>query len=550
MGDRVTKKPRERGNLEAQPPTAYPWAGWMLLGILALTAALRLRLLGVLLERDEGEYAYAGQLLLQGIPPFAQAYNMKMPGIYLVYASIMAVLGQSPQGIHLGLLAANLGTIVLLYFLGKRLCDTTAAIVGSLGFALLALSSSVQGVFANAEHFVLVPALGGILLLLRAVASPKLRFFFLSGLVLGTAFIIKQHGAAFIALGGAYLICLQLSRKSWRGADFIKRLASYGAGALIPFTIICLFMVLAGTFNQFWFWTFTYAWKYVTAVPFTEGLHNFRTNLSGIINTSPLLWILAGIGLLGTFTWNKPARSQALFISLFLVFSFLAICPGLYFRPHYFLLFLPAVALLSGIGFSSIITFLESLARPLRLGGAVLLAAAILFSWAYGQRQYLFQASPARVARMVYGPNPFPESLELARYLRENSAPEDRLAVLGSEPQIYFYARRRSASKYLYTYALMEKQPYALEMQREMIEEIEKQSPKFLIWVNISTSWLVQQGSDKLIFNWFDSIQPQLEKVGVVDIVSPERTVYIWGNEAADYIPTSEYYLIVFKRKR
>jgi hypothetical protein len=45
-------------------------------------AALRLRLLDVPLDRDEGEYAYIGQLLLQGIPPYAQAYNFKLPGIY------------------------------------------------------------------------------------------------------------------------------------------------------------------------------------------------------------------------------------------------------------------------------------------------------------------------------------------------------------------------------------------------------------------------------------------------------------------------------------
>lgn len=34
------------------------------------------------LERDEGEYAYAGQLMLQGIPPYQLAYNMKLPGTY------------------------------------------------------------------------------------------------------------------------------------------------------------------------------------------------------------------------------------------------------------------------------------------------------------------------------------------------------------------------------------------------------------------------------------------------------------------------------------
>ncbi|MHA2217782.1 MAG: hypothetical protein ACXACY_17745, partial [Candidatus Hodarchaeales archaeon] len=56
---------------------------WLAIFIVILSAAvIRIHLLEVPLERDEGEYAYAGQLMLQGVPPYDQVYNMKMPGIY------------------------------------------------------------------------------------------------------------------------------------------------------------------------------------------------------------------------------------------------------------------------------------------------------------------------------------------------------------------------------------------------------------------------------------------------------------------------------------
>ena len=43
---------------------------WIILSLILLAVVfVRLRLLGVPLERDEGEYAYMGQLLLKGIPP-------------------------------------------------------------------------------------------------------------------------------------------------------------------------------------------------------------------------------------------------------------------------------------------------------------------------------------------------------------------------------------------------------------------------------------------------------------------------------------------------
>jgi hypothetical protein len=53
---------------------------------------VRLGLLNFPLERDEGEYAYAGQLMLQGIPPYDLACNMKFPGTYAI--SIAILLGQ------------------------------------------------------------------------------------------------------------------------------------------------------------------------------------------------------------------------------------------------------------------------------------------------------------------------------------------------------------------------------------------------------------------------------------------------------------------------
>ena len=52
---------------------------WSTLAIIVfgLVLAIRIRLLGIPLERDEGEYAYAGQLILQGIPPYEEFTKLK-----------------------------------------------------------------------------------------------------------------------------------------------------------------------------------------------------------------------------------------------------------------------------------------------------------------------------------------------------------------------------------------------------------------------------------------------------------------------------------------
>src|SRR4029453_6663724 len=101
------------------------FAWWALATIVfTLVVAIRIRLLGIPLERDEGEYAYAGQLILQGIPPYKLAYNMKFPGTYAAYALIISIFGQTISGIHLGFLLLNAATIALVFLIGRRLVNS------------------------------------------------------------------------------------------------------------------------------------------------------------------------------------------------------------------------------------------------------------------------------------------------------------------------------------------------------------------------------------------------------------------------------------------
>jgi len=96
----------------------------------------------------------------------------------------------------------------------------------------------------------------------------------------------------------------------------------------------------------------------------------------------------------------------------------------------------------------------------------------------------------------------------------------------------------------------MEPQPHALQMQREMIRQIESAHPKFLIFVDVSLSWLVRKDSEYLIFRWLDQYQRRYYKqVGVVDINSSDKTIFRWGRECEGYLRKSKYGLLVFEQK-
>jgi hypothetical protein len=516
--------------------------------VIALSAFIRIRLLSIPLERDEGEFAYMGQLILQGTPPYLIAYNMKLPGIYAAYALMMFVFGQSVEGVHLGFLMINASTIIMVFILVKYLFDSYTGIIASASFAIFSISPSVLGTSAHATHFVILPALGGIFLMLKGVDCGKAWHLFWGGILLGLAFLMKQPGIFFVMFAFFYLLFSLFRKKNASFSPVLKQAGIFLFGAVVPLGGACLILYFAGVFEKFWFWTFSYAYQYGSRIPLSMGIEIFFSQAPHVIDQSYLLWLIAGLGM-GALFWDDIMPTRAAFVIGFFIFSFLAVCPGLYFREHYFVLILPAVSLLTGMGLSSFRKLFLRLQPKLKTVPTILFLGVILFSL-FQYRSFFFELTSFQACRAMYGLNPFPESIEISNYIKANSRKGDKIAVLGSEPQIYFYCSRHSATGHIYTYGLMEAQKYAFRMQKEMMEEIEKAQPEYLVFVNVPTSWLVRPDSERSIFNWFSGYsRNNFSLVGVVDILSNMQTVYRWGNEAVFYSPRSPYFLYVYKRK-
>ena len=156
--------------------------------------------------------------------------------------------------------------------------------------------------------------------------------------------------------------------------------------------------------------------------------------------------------------------------------------------------------------------------------------------------------TPAQFSHSVYGGNPFPESVRVAQYIRKRTNPGDHIAVLGSEPQIYFYAHRKPATQYIYMYPLMENQSFALRMQEQLIRQVEKSKPPFIVLATAPTSWLARPRSHKLILVWMKLYLEDYYKPVLIADIYRDGTVWLQGGEVLSpaYSPSR---LIVFKRK-
>jgi len=202
-----------------------------------------------------------------------------------------------------------------------------------------------------------------------------------------------------------------------------------------------------------------------------------------------VIWEIVAVGLTAPL-WSRYARAQGGFVVSFFLFSVLAVCPGLYFRPHYFILLLPAAALCVGVGVCGV----QQSLRERRFGALVVCLPVLYFAVVLGisvrgQYNTYFHLDPAALNRKIFDRDPFLEAVGVGSYIKAHSVERDTIGLFGSEPEICFYASRHCASGYLYTYPLMEKQKYADEMRQDMMQQVQDARPKFLVYADVARSW-------------------------------------------------------------
>lgn len=507
--DPSTQTPAADG-VEAPFPRSSPRVGWLgplavLALVLALTAAARWRLLDVPLERDEGEFAYMGRLILEGAPLYKEAANMKWPGTYAAYALGMSVFGETARGVHLTLLATNLFSIVLVFLIGGRIAGPYAASMAAAAFAAMTFSPHMSGFSAHASDFVVAAMLLGLWILLAALDRPATPGWALglSGFWFGVAAVMKQPGLAYLGLAGAALLEAEVVRRPFRIGRLIGRGLWVALGAAAALGGAAAWIYASGAWEEFWFWTVQYARHYgepwdarKSPLAFWVAARTF------FLRDNQTLLALSLLGLLAPW-WTPSMRSRRLLCLALPLFGVLAVCPGAVFRNHYFVFLAPAAALLAGVGLASLVEWTPFVrSRKTREDLAMAVGALAVLWPVYQYAHWVLDVDAERFATTAYRENPFNEAAEIAEFLQRRTGPDDRIGMLGSESEILFYAHRRSAAEFLHVYPLMERHPYARRMQERLIQSLEQAKPKYIVWVSVAMSWLQRPDSDTRIFEW------------------------------------------------
>jgi hypothetical protein len=549
------------------------YAELILLFVLACTYLyVRSNFFSIPMERDEGIYAYFGHLILDGKIPYLDFYESRLPGIFYMYAFLVAIFGDF-EGLALGITLLNIGSLLFLYYFAKAFFaqNQTVAFITIISAAILGLAPEISGYTRQSEHIVVFWATGGLFFLQKAFEKDNWKYLLSAGIFMCLAMLTKPNGVFLILLGGGWTVAhylfdtekQALVEGKW-GAIIQKTILKgliYSAGVFGTFGLLCIYLAMKGALDDMWYWAVTYSAAYASRIDFAQGKEFFYMNFANIRANYLSFWGLAGLGLLMFNFLPKINLGQKLGLWLIAIFSFLTIVPSFSFYGHYWIMLMPALALLVGAAFFALQTFV-----PDRMISSILLAgifgAAVFLHFTNKNMQgYYTKPNHYKITRRTYGANPFPEAYDIGvKFLKPMVKPGDQIALIGSEPQLYVYTGMRSASKHAYFSYLMNDtaKTKALDWQNEFYEEIKTNKPRFIVFFNHQISILAAPNHSVDVLNKIlgEYVPQNYKKIGVVDMVGESQPIYVLEEAKANayqFIGTRNNQMVpnisIFERK-
>ena len=465
--------------------------------IILIISAIRIPLLNIPFERDEGEYAYIAWRLGYHELPYRDWIDQKPPGIFGVYRLALSLPLEPVRAVHLMGLVFLAAAACALFFLALRFMKPFWAIISAILFAILSADPLVEGTAANTELFMLLPLILSQIALLSAVPENgrKIPLAMLAGALTGVAVAFKQVAIVNLPLlffsywvfaAGPGQLRKTLSFAAWSAA---------GAAAVLGFIGSC-FMFRHGL-KDLIYNVFTHNLDYIKAIPWSARLKYGIETLKALSRSQVLIWIFSAVGMVALGV-SKPTKIF-LYLAGWMVASLVGVSASGYFFPHYFQQILPVLCLTAALGAGGLenARFWKTIpmwSRRITLGLALFILPVIVVY------PFIFIYSPEEAVRRIYPMNPFAEMPEIGRRIAQITRPGDRVFIFGAEPEVLFYAQRVSATRYIFLFPLYG--PYADARTRQIAtaDEISAHQPAAALY--LPNQLFFVPGSEQYLTEW------------------------------------------------
>jgi hypothetical protein len=418
-------------HLHLEPPPAPLPLQWLrdlpLAWLLVPLAFAKLSALAFgILDIDESDWSIAGRLLGEGVLPYV-GFVEKKPILSFVFYLPAAIAGYRQWVMQLVALAWIFATALLAGRAAKEWTRSDDAGRAAAWLYALAACGGIPAV--NAETMMNLPAAAALWWFVRAERSRRLRDAALVGALVAAASLFK-HQAGILLVAFALTMAWEWLRRRSREAT---RVAALLCGFALPWIAVAAIYWRLGHLGEFLEWNVWRNLGYATHAAGSPWPRLLKGLIAGAFAAAPLQWWLATRE--ARLPTADPARKGFL---LAFGLTWIPVSLGGRYYEHYFLQFLPVLAILAAPAALALLERWDDLLPRSRRALAFFALFPVVFWAGHGFVRGMIGQCPLQETR----------AREIAGWLRQNTAPTDRLFVWGHYSPLYYLADRLPGTRY------------------------------------------------------------------------------------------------------
>ncbi|MBN1478471.1 glycosyltransferase family 39 protein [Candidatus Sumerlaeota bacterium] len=502
----------ERGVLtESRHPPALAWR-WEVALVLFAVLAAALPMVIYPLGRDQSIQAYAGWQYLDGAVPGLDVWDNRPPGSAYLFALAQILFGHTQSSIRWFDLLWTTATALGLAALGRRWFGGAAGLAAA---ALWVWSYATVYDFWNSAQVdgtLTLPCLGVIALADRGARDRRARWWLAAGVLIAQAFMIKS---IVLVIGLPMLTILWTTRADrglrrgvvvpllWSALGFALGLAPWVIG-----------LALAGGLGPILDAQRNMNPGY-TMLTLSHGIGALLAAAADGVTWFSLMHLpLLALALIGLWALRSVRPETAALVVGWLMAAVIGWIAQMKFYHYHTLPVLAPLALLAGLGADRLVRWVmrstSSIHRWDSWAVVPLLVAALgvgsLIRWGDQWADLLRVMTPSvtredvwrEMPRDLYRSSCVAANIDMARWLVENSGPDDTFFVWGFEPLIYFEALRPAPTRYIYN--IPQVVPWALPKWREeLMGDLRASRPLHIVLCRRDAiPWTTGRGKDSV----------------------------------------------------
>lgn len=429
-------------------------------------------------NRDGGLFMYMGDQILKGKLLYVDIWDNKGPLIFYINA-LGFFLG---RGLRWGIWGVEFISVFFAALFGfklmKKLWGLFPAIVGTW-FWLSGLNELIRGGNFTEDYSMLFNFAAIYVFWVFLQNKERWQYPFIIGITLSFSFFLRANNIGVQLSIILVIIISAILDRSFKQS--LKNLLWIGLGSLSVFVLVGLYFQSLGTLEEMVVAGYTYNFFYSSGGTTLDGLpHSFTRglNLLNYIAVIALLGYIVSLEKLPESIRSNTNTPSTWYLLLIVGWPIEIVFSGLSGRnyPHYYICWLPFIALLSGL---IAYTLFPKISERLNKKPLITLFAVIVLI-AFTNLSLLNQYKTA-FTRLLTNREAGVEFVHpVAKYIRENTDPDETVLVWGFQPFINLMAHRESSTGVL-SYPVLIESPYSDELNSRFYQELIEKKPVLII---------------------------------------------------------------------